>query len=285
MNEWIYLKLYAGDYADRLDHLVCETVPRAVAAAPHRRWFFLRYYDEHGAHVRLRFDTDRPAETIAALSPLCLEGVQQLATVPVSDYRPLIATAPDGEPVERRVGVMRDVYEPELDKFGGVAGMPIAEAVFHASSELALEVLCAERDGAYSRKSVVADLMAAAVAAFPPAQDAAQFWRGFAAYWLGGDTEWAKDWRRRFVAKRRDLEARAYRVTGATPAAASSVVERWRDALAAASAAYRRAVPDASTSLLAAQFVHLMNNRLGLTTIEEAYLATLLEPEQDRTAA
>ena len=53
--EWIYFKVYLGQAVDKFDGLILETVPKILALERFERWFFLRYLDAHGVHLRLRF--------------------------------------------------------------------------------------------------------------------------------------------------------------------------------------------------------------------------------------
>lgn len=119
-KEWLFVKLYAGSGA--IDPLLHRLVPSIFRSADYvDRWFFIRYGDPEW-HVRLRF-----------------HGPPQLL---VSDLLPRISG-----PVEAlmREGWMwrmtLDTYEPELERYGGVQGMELAEAFFHADSDFVLNLL------------------------------------------------------------------------------------------------------------------------------------------------
>jgi hypothetical protein len=158
LAEWIYLKLYLGHAVDKIDGLILETLPKILALERFERWFFLRYIDEKGVHLRLRFKV--PAGNAVRLAPairtLCEKGLEEMTRWPPADYRPMVL--PVGFDAQRSpspdatVGVVVDAYEPELDKFGGARGMPIAEEIFEGSSRIALEILGEEARGQYSRR-------------------------------------------------------------------------------------------------------------------------------------
>jgi thiopeptide-type bacteriocin biosynthesis protein len=179
------------------------------------------------------------------------------------------------------VGVVVDAYEPELEKFGGARGMPIAEEIFEASSGIALEILGEEAGGQYSRKTIAPCLMNVVLDAFAPSEGAQRFWQNYGFYWLGGQTMAAEDWRTRFFEKGSRLREQQIPIVWPAhlPRRATHLTEQWRERLQRASNAYAQIgdLGQVTTDILAFNFIHLMNNRLGLISLEEAYLAALLE--------
>jgi thiopeptide-type bacteriocin biosynthesis protein len=129
-SEWLYLKLYGGSAgADRLlrDHVgpLCE---RLVGEGVVTRWFFIRYLDPE-LHLRVRLHGDPSALMGSAL--------------------PLIGELSEGL-LERRLiwRATLDTLEREVERYGGVAGVALCEAWFHADSEAAVAALAAEhREG------------------------------------------------------------------------------------------------------------------------------------------
>lgn len=138
-SEWLYLKLYTGTtLAERvLTEAVEPLVRQALTSGAASQWFFLRYGDPDW-HLRVRLNGD----------PRRLHGevLEHLHTL----LRPL-----QREGLVHRVQV--DTYEREVERYGGDAGMPLAEQWFHADSEAALELLGAvsEDGGADSRWRLV----------------------------------------------------------------------------------------------------------------------------------
>ncbi len=125
-GEVLYAKLYGGPSCfDALVRDVIVPVVRGAGAAV-RRWFFVRYRDpEH--HLRVRLFGDRArlwAEVLPALSDAA---------------RPLLAS--------RRVYRLQiDSYDRETERYGGPAGVRLAERLFHADSEACAEILDAIED-------------------------------------------------------------------------------------------------------------------------------------------
>jgi thiopeptide-type bacteriocin biosynthesis protein len=131
-SEWLYLKLYTGTgTADRLLRAgLGETVRQAVRTGAVDRWFFLRYSDPD-FHLRLRFHGE-PArlesEVWPALRSACAALLEE-----GSGWR-----------------LQLDTYEREVERYGGPAGVELAEALFAADSEAVLELLpvCGGDEGA-----------------------------------------------------------------------------------------------------------------------------------------
>lgn len=287
LDDWIYFKLYTGQATEKLDHLIIEVASRLPAIDGVERWFFLRYLDEGGVHLRVRArsapggaDALRPA-----MARVCHEALERLPQHPPAFYRPMTLSPPGLAvdlvtlPATGKVKLDVDVYEPELDKFGGEAGIGLAEALFEDSSRITGAVLRGERDGLWSRKTLTPSLMEVTREAFAPG-DAAGFWRDYSLFWLGGPGGAAEDWRARFADKASELRARGVPVrtpADAQPAAARALLDEWGAAVARTAAAYARLSPAPHPQTLAANFIHLTNNRLGLAGLEEAYMAALLE--------
>ena len=122
-SEWLYAKLYCGPLgADQiLREVVGPLVRQALGTGAVERWFFLRFADPH-PHLRLRLQgppVRHLGETLpalhAALAPACGRGT-----------------------VWR---LQLDTYEREVERYGGEAGILLAERIFEVDSEAALEVL------------------------------------------------------------------------------------------------------------------------------------------------
>jgi thiopeptide-type bacteriocin biosynthesis protein len=120
---WLSAHLHVDGavYGPAADRAILDAVAPVAAECLRRRWarcaFFLRY-TAGGPHLRLRL-LGRPGDLGAHVRPL----------------------------IEDRVaaGVVRGVdwvpYEPELDRYGGPAGVEVAERLFADSSRLAIELL------------------------------------------------------------------------------------------------------------------------------------------------
>lgn len=122
-SEWLYIKLYTG--TSTTDQILRDTIveikEKVIEAKLADSWFFIRYGDPDW-HLRLRFhgkpnDLQRKVlpEIQKAIEPLIEEG---------KIWR-----------------VQIDTYEREVERYGGSAGIEIAEQIFHADSEAALEII------------------------------------------------------------------------------------------------------------------------------------------------
>jgi thiopeptide-type bacteriocin biosynthesis protein len=122
-SEWPYVKLYTG--AATADQVLCEVVGPVVDAAwragAANSWFFIRYGDPDW-HLRLRVHADPERQHSIVLPAL------QQAVAPLLE---------DG-----RIWRMQlDTYEREVERYGGAAGMQLAERLFHADSAAALRIV------------------------------------------------------------------------------------------------------------------------------------------------
>ncbi|HVW28721.1 MAG TPA: lantibiotic dehydratase [Polyangiaceae bacterium] len=124
-SEWLYVKLYGGESsADRvLGELVAPLKEQALSRGVADSWFFLRYADPE-PHLRLRFHGDA-GRLAGELLPLLHE-----RTAPLLASRNLY-----------RVDI--GTYEREIERYGGLEGVAVAERVFRADSEVALAIATA----------------------------------------------------------------------------------------------------------------------------------------------
>jgi thiopeptide-type bacteriocin biosynthesis protein len=151
-GEWLYLTVHGP--ARGQDDFLRERLPVLVATAREHgadRWFFLRYTDTHGHHVRLRVHGDQArlwSRTAVAIGAL-LAGWQR-----------------DGVVGPHRV----DQYDPEIERYGGGASLAAAEHVFQADSEAAVALLRIARLPAtpYPVDTLAAISVAALAADFGP---------------------------------------------------------------------------------------------------------------------
>jgi lantibiotic biosynthesis protein len=122
-SEWLFAKLYVGtSTADAvLRDVVGPLVREAMATGAADSWFFLRYGDPHW-HLRVRLH--------GAPERLCAEVLPRLeaAVSPLLD---------DG----RLWRFQLDTYDREVERYGGDAGIPVVERLFHADSDAALAIV------------------------------------------------------------------------------------------------------------------------------------------------
>ena len=122
-QDWLYVKLYGGSATldDILTGVLAPLVRQACAPDNCHRWFFTRYADHH-SHLRIRFHGQ----------PDWLQ--RELMPRVSATFNPLLASG-------RLWKVQFDTYDREIERYGGREAMSIAEDIFFADSEAALEIL------------------------------------------------------------------------------------------------------------------------------------------------
>lgn len=140
-RQWWFTRIYTHGF-DGADPLITQLLPALVAegrALGLERWFFMRYLDTHGPHVRLRVLGNR--RVLDRLQRAHQELQQQvedsICTLPTRHE--FIAALPRTDYEGRQgTGVHAALYEPEVAKYGGPEGTALAEGLFEFSSDLAL---------------------------------------------------------------------------------------------------------------------------------------------------
>lgn len=146
-GHWLYLKVYCPRRTQ--DDLLRDQVPLLVrTAAEHGadRWFFIRYSDPDGHHLRLRFHGE-PGQLWSGVAPA-------LGAMLLSWQR------------QGLVGAHRvDQYDPELERYGGTEPQQAAEALFEQDSAAAVALLrLAKEPGAPYPLDTLAAISVAALA-------------------------------------------------------------------------------------------------------------------------
>lgn len=283
---WIYYKLLLGKYIWAFDFLVVEVAklsedPRVVD------WFFIRYVDEDGPHMRLRFKVK--SEDAKAFDrevyPLLHEMTSHLTGTPFQAQPRLVNLAPadavaefDGNFI---IGAKREDYKPETDVYGGEAGVQIAEDMFRVSSEIAVDLIREDLGGAQCRKELCPALMLAAIENFAIEKSPANFLDYYVSYW-GASTFVSGSYLETFHENCAQLLANQVQIVRADAdysALESACLQKLRGGLKVAHKRYREMahVSDVLLERVVFYFIHLMNNRLGFTAIEEVYIALLVK--------
>jgi thiopeptide-type bacteriocin biosynthesis protein len=155
-GEWLFLKLYSPSRGQ--DELLLSHLPVLIGQARARgaeRWFFIRYTDAEGHHLRVRLHG----------RPEALWG----------DVARGVGDTLDGWRSQGLVRAVRvDEYEPEAERYGGAGVSAAVERVFEADSDAALALLdiAAGPGGPTLDACAVVSLAALAQAFGPPAPDA-----------------------------------------------------------------------------------------------------------------
>jgi thiopeptide-type bacteriocin biosynthesis protein len=304
-REWLSLHVF---YADRQDDLLEETIGPLIAdtrsAGLVDLAFFLRHW-ESGPHVRVRL------QCVAARSSKVSEEAHQrirlwLEKNPSNDIDKTRLEGSMRRLSELEHGSVQEfdlapnnsvqvmTYTPETAKYGGMAGIAIAERFFSGSSRIALETIAATRHNDRSRLGQGFLVMLIGALAFGlKGCDVEDFARAYQTYWKRyiGNTEERTQaaWEQQFQVQREVL-------TGITAAALSgrrvggTVGDEWwalfSDAYTDLKPLVRdgtirpnlppSAPPRMALNSLLANYIHTSNNRLDVRPQAEAFLAYLL---------
>ncbi len=160
---WIYLRIYPSDL-EQVDKLVVNHLPRALTLARSladvSRWFFIRYIDSTGPHVRLRLQVKESLEHTR----------EELASL----FR------------EAGALVETDRYRPEYEKYGCGRAMLRAERNFEISSEVAVQTL---QSGVDREAAALAQMERLVARQVPKLTERCQFLLNYARYWSRGKQE------------------------------------------------------------------------------------------------
>jgi thiopeptide-type bacteriocin biosynthesis protein len=260
--DWLYYRIYPGrshpGAAAGIDALLVRIVrpvlERLATDLPELRWFFLRFADATGVHVRLRLHAGLPA----------LEHVEDILD------GALVAARREAGSRSLCSSFSTHLYAPETQKFGAGSGMRLAENLFQASSSMVLGLLA--DDGSTPRVAYAAGHLLEVLHTLPQEQRAG-FLHQYAWYWAGGPTGHPT------------VNAVAYDQAVAVLARARQVLAapgpgeilrrygtQYRTAMHGGG---RRQVPR-TDYLLLFHHVHLTHNRLGVPPAAEAALARAL---------
>ncbi|MFV2128145.1 lantibiotic dehydratase C-terminal domain-containing protein [Micromonospora sp. LOL_013] len=261
-----------------------------------RRAFFLRYW-EGGHHVRVRVrcastDADAVVADLAGVLTRYLRVHPEDHSFDLDEFariaQPTMA-ALEGVPAGSTYppGTVREApYVPEYDKYGGPAGVAVAEEFFDRSASLALSVLpqVIERPGRRLGLGFTMMLRGLDAAGLSLAA-AAAFLRHYCLMWSPYVfDEFLDTWPQLLAQRRGQVTAQTGRLLAARPLTDGySTAVRTAVAAVAAEATVLRAVtlagPDADPArrrrVLLVSYLHTHNNRLGLTPEQEAFLGYL----------
>lgn len=175
--DWWYVRAYPGS-AEAMDEATRLLVPwlrdqaRKVEAD---RWFFMRYFDLSGQHLRLRLRGS--AAAVDRVQAGLGEVVALLAGLVNHPARPrLIEGAAFGAMAGPR-RVQAGLYAPELAKYGGAAGAELAEQLFTESSAWYVETDLASYPPAFDRAALALAYLSALLPAALPGERTPAFWR------------------------------------------------------------------------------------------------------------
>lgn len=117
---WIYLKLYGLE--NRTDEFLTRYIDEVIEKLENPKWFFIRYGDEEGSHIRLRIKLHSEDEAYRKLS---------IITRWISKLREINLVKK----------VVFDTYERETNRYGGIELIQQFEEFSYRSSKRVIEIL------------------------------------------------------------------------------------------------------------------------------------------------
>jgi thiopeptide-type bacteriocin biosynthesis protein len=285
---WICWHLF---YHSNQDAVLIEAVKPLVDGLAEKGhlsgFFFLRYWDG-GPHLRLRF---RPAataseavvvESVESALQKRLRSAPSTASIDAATYARMAghlgrAEGSEAEPLRPDNMLQRRDYVPETAKYGEGAGILCAERIFGASSRAALETLSRRPDRRGTVGAALLAMLSGLAALGHGPASAREFLGRYADFWGGhARTVGGEAVHHGPVAAAPALAEIAQAIVGSGRIPAP--LAEWAQALTSAGdeLALRPGVEaDPRRDFLATNYFHTHNNRLGLLTLDEAYLGRL----------
>jgi hypothetical protein len=186
-DSWLAAHLYyAGNWEDFLTRGVKPFVDKILARKAARQYFFIRYW-ERGPHIRLRFKGDKETLTHVVKPEVEDFFLRYFRHYPSRREEPAgVKEAPADQRWYPNNSVQFLAYEPEIERYGGLVGLDIAERFFQASSHVTLSVLheCTDWDYERALGTAVQLHLAFAAALAMDLNEAAHFYAAIFARWL-----------------------------------------------------------------------------------------------------
>ncbi|WP_377887563.1 thiopeptide-type bacteriocin biosynthesis protein [Alkalihalobacillus sp. R86527] len=284
--EWMYYKVYLPHekYSDVFtEKVVKEAAETITENFDCEKWFFIKYLDETGYHFRIRFLTD--IENFDAIASYLeelfeIKGNDVLSQdVPVQKRILPIDSFPTKGSGTDSLHYELSMYEPELDKYGEEIGITIAENIFHASSEFIIKVIPQLNRGETDRYQLALLCMQQFIDKCVELERKEIFLEYYIDYWSGVLFNPARK------SYKDSLQTAAHsRIETLNIMLNASLPESIEVAYKEFSNELQKSIDKLSTykdiseniEKYCFHYIHMMNNRLGVWTIEEAYLAILL---------
>lgn len=282
-NNWLYFKIYPHS-SDQLDEVIRFIVSPAVelvrSTLELERWFFIRYMDQHGWHIRLRLrgPFQEHKEVYQQIGDLI---ERALPTLPYQKRGRILPAYLSPPSQLGKSGYKITDYQPEYQKYGGNTGILIAERLFEASSELAVQAVMRSPLLDLRRVLLSLHLMQVVInTVFDTVEKRNHFLKHYHWYWGGQDREEGKALQntlRQSASIRRDplIEQLANDLKDPI---VQVLIEDYQKAVTETVQALHTAIDELSESIdhMCFDYVHMNNNRLGIIPFEESYLSALL---------
>ncbi len=262
-SEWLFVKVYSPRNVedDIISESLCTFAENVTVAGLAREWFFIRYADPD-SHLRVRFHGSPERLTGQLFGHVC-------------DWaRRLMAD-------DMCLKFVFDTYEQEVERYGGLAGMAAAEALFSVDSRYAAQLLrCSgAKRWQHDRTTLLAISIDDLLGGLGMNEEERLRW--YHGQPKPSGAEVGSDYRERKAVLRPLLGTPGFLANEPGGAEVAGVFKARREALAPVAASLRqlrdRGEVDKSMDELCASFVHLHINRLGgLASLPEQRILNLL---------
>ncbi|KJJ40899.1 hypothetical protein UM89_16990 [Bacillus subtilis] len=283
MKEWVFYSIYVprAEYLENIIiNIVTPIVKQVKDSVQVHKWFFIRYIDMQGPHIRLRFLVNEDdLDIVEEITEEHLHrNLSKVLAEPLSEMSRLLPVKTDTRSFES--GFQQEEYEPEYEKYGGVQGVHIAEDIFQSSSELVLSLLNDPGFKDNDRFDFALFLMnKTAEQASLSADQARDLWESMLHHWSGADYTEGITYKTKLeeaAEKRIDVINVVIEKMHSNPFVIK-LTEGYQKILQKAFSQIQESEKiRTSHSHLSFHYIHMMNNRLGVWPIEEAYLGALL---------
>ncbi|MFE7548016.1 lantibiotic dehydratase C-terminal domain-containing protein [Streptomyces gardneri] len=277
-RDWWYVRVYPGG-PRFMDAAVRTLVPWLAAQAGRlgsEDWFFIRYWDATGHHLRLRLRAG--ADAVDALDAVAREELTGLLDTleerPEDTVGLLPGVLPPGSPTR---GITPALYAPESAKYGGPDGVALAERIFRLDSAFCAELDLAALPRRYERAAHAVYFARALTARVLTEEERDVFW-------VRHRTRWG--WQLRLAAAGEQLRpllggvSAGVREQGVPAPGVRERIDAHADALAEL---LLRAPGSRDHQVL--HHLHMVMNRLGFPPGEEAALGMLAGQTARKSAA
>lgn len=275
LRNWHSYNIHLGPEVDRTDWMVGERLA-TLGSEQQVPWFFLRYTDTRGPHIRFRIGGSASRQVVDdALS----DAVALAPLVPRTPVARLISTGREfTAPADLPRGIFRQDYRPELEKYVNEAGASLAEDSFCACSALVADLISADEGAGENKKRaaifVLVRLFVRLQQQFP-GHNLSETYAGFALREAGMESLHTKLLAGANAQRDRTAELMA---TPALPDASWPRLHAFEASVNSLWTGYRAngLFRDLEhESIIAFDILHLTANRFGLTFLDEAYVALL----------
>ncbi|MEU9003197.1 thiopeptide-type bacteriocin biosynthesis protein [Streptomyces sp. NPDC059982] len=182
-TDWWYVRAYPG-HPDLMDEATRVLIPWLVDRAAEENapaWFFTRYWDMSGHHLRLRLTCS--ADGVDRVHDRLTELVGLLHSLgrPAAAERLVPRSVPQGLPQVKQARCC--LYAPELAKYGGSSGVARAEELFTVSSRWYVDHRIGHLTPLFDRAALAVRYMSTLVRAALPEAARTDFWTAHRRQW------------------------------------------------------------------------------------------------------